>query len=260
MHKRSERHQSIAVALLIHALTASGVAMSMLAALAAWRLDWPAFFSWLGVALLIDAIDGPLARKFSVQTKLPQLSGTAIDFIVDYINYAFLPALALAISGIAPSSVAVVLAIIIVVSSALYFGDTRMKLQDNAFRGFPCLWNGVVFSLFVIQPHWQITVTLIVLFTVLTFIPVAFVHPIRVTRWQELTLPVTVSWGFFAIVSVWYSLSPGLFIKLGLVGTSVYLCSVAAVQQLTERFRSRMSQKKNSYAEQKNKVCDELDA
>ena len=52
------RHQNALIALAVHAFTASGIVLAMLAAFAAYNLDWPAFFMWLGLALVVDGISG----------------------------------------------------------------------------------------------------------------------------------------------------------------------------------------------------------
>ncbi len=54
------------VAFLVHVLTASGAALAFLALGAAVNGRWSAMFMWLGLALIVDAVDGPLARYFRV--------------------------------------------------------------------------------------------------------------------------------------------------------------------------------------------------
>ena len=53
-------------AFLIHLLTASGAAFALLALFAAHDRQWSGMFLWLGCALIADAIDGPLARRFKI--------------------------------------------------------------------------------------------------------------------------------------------------------------------------------------------------
>ena len=53
-------------ALLVHLLTGSGAVLSMLAMLAAVEEKWDLMFLWLVVALVVDGVDGPLARRFDV--------------------------------------------------------------------------------------------------------------------------------------------------------------------------------------------------
>src|SRR5436309_10900399 len=86
----------------IHVLTASGAAVALFALLAATRSEWALMFLWLGVALVIDAIDGPLARALNVAEVLPNWSGDTLDLVVDYTTYVFVPAYAVAVSDLMP--------------------------------------------------------------------------------------------------------------------------------------------------------------
>jgi phosphatidylcholine synthase len=230
------RHQNALIALAVHAFTASGIVLAMLAAFAAYNHQWTAFFSWLGLALVVDGVDGPIARRVSVERRLPTFSGAALDFVVDYVTYVFLPALAVAMKGVVTSTpIALALAGAIVFTSAMYYGDTRMKMKNNAFRGFPVVWNGVVFLLFVFNPPEAVVIATIVALSVLTFAPIAFVHPVRVAKWRPLTLAVTLLWFVFAMAALLLQLEPGLFVKVGLGVTTAYLSLVAAVQQLIDK-------------------------
>jgi len=233
------RHQNALIALAVHAFTASGIVLAMLAAYAAYSWDWPAFFAWLGVALVVDGVDGPIARKVGVERRLPSFSGASVDFVVDYVTYVFLPAFAVVTGGFTSVPVALALAGIIVFTSAMYYGDTRMKMKNNAFRGFPVVWNGVVFILFVFRPDPIWVIGSVLLLSVLTFAPIAFVHPVRVERWRPLTLAVMGLWLVFAGVALAYGLQPPDGIKLGLALTSAYLAGVAAFQQMLDALAVR---------------------
>ena len=46
-------------------------------------------FIWLGLSLMIDGIDGPIARFLKVDKKLPHIDSHMLDSIVDYINIYF---------------------------------------------------------------------------------------------------------------------------------------------------------------------------
>ena len=130
-----------AIAFSVHVFTALGAACAILALIAATRAEWVAMFAWLGVALVIDGVDGTLARHFRVAELLPRWSGDALDLVVDFTTYVLVPAYALFASGLLPQTLAVPLSIAIVVSAAIYCADRKMKLPDNSFRGFPILWN-----------------------------------------------------------------------------------------------------------------------
>ncbi|MGC2075245.1 MAG: phosphatidylcholine synthase, partial [Xanthobacteraceae bacterium] len=140
----------IAAAFAVHVFTACGAACALLALVASVRNEWPMMFAWLGLALVIDGVDGALARRLHVAKLLPRWSGDVLDLVVDILNYVFVPAYALATSGLLPEQLAIALGILIVVTGSLYFADGLMKTSDYYFRGFPALWNIAAFYLFIV--------------------------------------------------------------------------------------------------------------
>src|SRR5712672_2739900 len=141
-----------AAAFSVHVFTAMGAGIALIALLEAVREHWAAMFAWLGAALIVDAIDGPIARRLDVVRLQPDWSGEVLDLVVDFVTYVFVPAYAITASGMLLSLAAPVVGIGIVASSALYFADRRMKTPDNHFRGFPALWNAAAFYLFLLHP------------------------------------------------------------------------------------------------------------
>src|SRR5436309_4644201 len=47
--------------------------------LEAVREHWAAMFGWLGAALIVDALDGPMARRLDVARLQPNVSGDVLD-------------------------------------------------------------------------------------------------------------------------------------------------------------------------------------
>src|SRR5581483_8712855 len=135
------------LAFCVHILTASGAALALLALVAAARSDWPAMFLWLGAGLMIDAVDGPLARALDVKERLPRWSGDVLDLVVDFTTYVFVPAYAIAASGLMPGNLGLLAGVIVAVAGALYFADREMKTAENFFQGFPAVWNLIAFYL-----------------------------------------------------------------------------------------------------------------
>src|SRR5246127_4188694 len=140
-----------AAAFCVHIFTALGSGLALLALLEAVREHWSAMFTWLGVALVIDAADGPMARRLDVVRLQPNWSGEVLDLVVDFVTYVFVPAYAIAAGGLLLPLAIPLAAIGIPVSGALYFADRRMKSDDNHFRGFPGLWNVAAFYLFLLR-------------------------------------------------------------------------------------------------------------
>jgi phosphatidylcholine synthase len=209
----------------VHVFTASGAACALLALMAAAGSDWPQMFAWLGVALIVDGVDGTFARRLRVAEVLPRWSGDVLDFVVDYTTYVFVPAYAIAVGGVLPASVAVPLGPIIV-TAAIYFADRRMKTSDSYFRGFPALWNIVAFYLFVLKPASWFAAVAVVALAVATFAPIYFIHPVRVPRWRIVNLLALVLWAGLAIVAVVLRLDPPGWVAAALAAIAIYFVIV----------------------------------
>src|ERR1700744_2142680 len=89
-----------AAALSVHVFTALGAGVALLATLEAVREHWTAMFWWLGVALVIDGVDGPMARRLDVVRLQPNWSGDVLDLGVQFVTYVFVPAYAITASGL----------------------------------------------------------------------------------------------------------------------------------------------------------------
>jgi len=168
----------------VHIFTACGAALALMAMIAAARHAWIPVFLLLGIALIVDGVDGTLARRLRVAEVLPNWSGDGLDFVVDFVTYVFVPAFVIFESGLLPAAAAIPIVVGIAVSGALYFADRRMKTPDNFFRGFPALWNVVAFYLLLLKPTPWLAAGSILLLIILTFVPFKFVHPVRVERWR----------------------------------------------------------------------------
>lgn len=229
-------------ALSVHLLTASGAVLSMLAMLAAVEGKWSLMFLWLVVALFVDGIDGPLARRYDVTKNWPTYDGVLMDLIVDYLTYVFIPAYALFKSGLLPGWSGWLAIIVIVYGSVVYFADTRMKTKDKSFSGFPACWNMVVLVLFALHPQWWIILTIVIALTIGMFTPLKFIHPVRTKRWRNVSLPMALAWVFFAGWAAMVDFWPQSWAHWGLVITSLYLTFAGIAQQIIpERGVNRLS-------------------
>jgi len=206
----------------VHVLTACGAALALLALLFATGGHWEAMFLCLGLALIVDGVDGPLAREFRVADVLPRWSGDTLDLVVDFTTYVFVPAFAIIASGLMPDVLAIPSGVIVVITGAIYFADRRMKTDDNYFRGFPAVWNLAAFYLYVLQPPEWIGFAGVVALAVLTFLPVKFLHPLRVARLRWLNVALLAAWGLLALVAVIFGLQPGPFVTVPLCLIALY--------------------------------------
>ncbi len=231
MASSSSSRPATAAAFAVHVFTACGAACALLALLAAVDAHWPAMFLWLGLALFIDGIDGTFARRLRVAEVLPRWSGEVLDLVVDVINYVFVPAYALTTSGLLPQPVTVPLGLIVVATGALYFADRQMKTADYYFRGFPAVWNVAVFYLFLLKlPAW-LAAALVVALAILTFVPVHFIHPVRIAHLRVLTMAALILWALLALVAVTKNLAPGLWTITGLCALAIYFVAIGFLRR-----------------------------
>jgi phosphatidylcholine synthase len=225
-----------AVAFSVHIFTALGAGIGLIALLEAVREHWVAMFTWLGVALLIDAVDGPIARRLDVAQVLPNWSGELLDLVVDFVTYVFVPAYAITASGLLLPLAAPVLGAGIVITGALYFADRRMKTSTNHFRGFPALWNGTAFYLFLL--HWPPALSSlgIAVLIALTFVPFHVVHPMRVVRLRGLTLSLLAIWAALAIIALASDFDVSRTVTIVLCAIAVYMVGSDATIRLARSF------------------------
>jgi phosphatidylcholine synthase len=191
------------VAWTIHALTASGAVLAFLAFIAIEQERWRLALLWLAAALIVDGIDGPLARWAGVTRLVPRIDGATLDLVVDYLTYVFVPAILIYRAGLLPAAYAPVAVAAILLSSLYTFARTDMKTSDNYFRGFPALWNVIAFYLFMLRPGQTAGAVATGVFAALTFAPIHFVHPIRVRRYQPGLAALAALWGADSLALLW---------------------------------------------------------
>jgi len=220
-----------ALALSVHVFTASGAVLALFALIAAVERAWPQMFLLLGAALLVDGVDGILARRLDVAGRLPRWSGDVLDLVVDYLTYVFIPAFVVLWSDLLPGPLSVPCAIAIIISGALYFADTRMKTKDNFFRGFPAVWNVPVFYLLLLEPPAPIAAAGIMVLAAATFLPVPFVHPFRVARLRVLTVALLAIWSVLAFIALMRDMMPGPWITAALCAIALYFLASGLIRR-----------------------------
>jgi len=168
-------------AVALHVYTASG---AVLAFLAAGEITSPVpdprlVFAMLAAAVLVDATDGPLARRWEVKRWLPAIDGRTIDDIVDYLTYTFVPLLLVWRMGWVPEPGVLWIAPALLAS---LFGFANTGIKDEAggfFLGFPSYWNVVAFYAGFVHRLYgpEINAAAIVLLSVATVLPIRFLYP-----------------------------------------------------------------------------------
>jgi phosphatidylcholine synthase len=170
----------------------------------------------------VDGVDGPLAREFKVAEVLPRWSGETLDLIVDFTTYVFVPAFAIAASGLLPNPLAIPSGVLVVITGALYFADREMKTPDNYFRGFPAVWNLAAFYLYLFEPPDWLAAVMIAVLAALSFAPIKFLHPLRVKRLRLFNIALLAVWAALAFLAVISNLAPGPYVTWPLAAIAIY--------------------------------------
>lgn len=196
-------------ALSVHTFTALGSVIGLLAFAAAGKGEWSTVYLLMLITLLVDSADGTLARKFRIKEVLPQIDGSLMDNLVDFVNYSLLPSFVLLTSHLLPEQFRLIGAAMVLISSCFQFSHTNAKTPDHFFRGFPSYWNILVIYLALLEASPRISLAAVIICTVLTFVPIYYVYPSRTPFLKNLTLWLSLPWiiMMFAAVMIPSSLS-----------------------------------------------------
>ena len=98
-----------------------------------------------------------------------------------------------------------------------------MKTHDRWFRGFPALWNVLIFYLLVLRPGPLVSLLVIIFAAGMMFAPFVFVHPLRVKQLRPVTLTFTSAGSAAAIAAIYEGLSQvDMVSKAVLIAVAVY--------------------------------------
>ena len=214
-------------AALVHIFTASGAVCGLMATMAVFAGAWEAVFGWLGLALVIDGIDGTFARMAKVEQRLPRFSGDRLDLVIDYVTYVFVPTLALLQAGFLPGYIGLMSAGLILVSSLFHFSDTQSKADDYSFVGFPAIWNAVAFYIFAFGLARWPTVAVVLACVALTFVPLKWAHPLRTPALRLLTALAIALWAVAAASTLLTGFPAGSWERAVLLLTGLYGVALA---------------------------------
>ena len=210
----------------VHGFTASGAVLGFLAIISIFNNDLVGAFLWLGLALLIDGLDGSLARKIGVTDKTPNIDGYALDLVIDYLNYVIIPALMIYWFQFVPPGWEIYIPAGIVAVSLYTFANINMKTSDYYFSGWPAIWNILVLYFYILGTNLWINLIVIIILYILTFVPIKFVHPLRVKNLRNYTIFATVLWGASTLKLVTANPNINLFLEEKIVMAIWILCSI----------------------------------
>ncbi len=195
------------LAWLVHLYTALGAAVALftLAMVAGGRHREA--LALMGLALVLDATDGTLARAARVKERVPRIDGARLDDIVDYLNYVLVPCFLLLWAGLLPAGHGWI-ACLPLLASAYGFSQTDAKTPDHFFLGFPSYWNVVAFYCYVLRLSPLFNAFVVIVLSVMVFVPIRYLYPSRNTFCQGLTITLGVVWGALCFVVVFHMPTP----------------------------------------------------
>lgn len=117
----------------------------------------------------------------------------------------------------------------ILLSSLFHFSDEDSKTKDNCFVGFPAIWNIVAFFVFALDPPRWLTLPVIAGLIIATFVPMPWVHPLRVVALRPVTLAVTAAATIAAIAVLRSGFPASLFWQCVLIAVALYYVALAIV-------------------------------
>ena len=179
---------------LVHLLTGLGIVAGFFALIAVMNNNQKDAFLWLGLAFLIDSIDGTLARKFNVKKNLPNIDGKMLDSIIDFFNYVIIPSIMIYWFRYVPDQFLLLIPAILIFISIYSYVNLNILTNDNYYNGFPAIWNVIVLYFYIFGTSQNVNLILLTLLIFLKFSPLKCIHPLRVKRFKNLSIIFAIIW------------------------------------------------------------------
>ncbi len=221
---------------LVHVFTTLGIVAAMLALrdVLVGRPDNAII--WLLITLLIDGVDGPIARALEVEKRVPGLDGFLLDLIIDYVTCVIVPACFMYQFDVVPQNNAgIAVLCLMVFTSAIWFARKDMMTEDNWFRGQPAAWNLVAPVMFLLETRSWLGAVITIVLSLLSLTNMPFPHIARARFMQPYTIVAAVVWfGGITIGSFAYP-HHYAFVRVMLLAGSAYFIALAGIRALHDR-------------------------
>ncbi len=172
----------------VHIFTTTAACMGVMTLIQIYQHQYVQALYYMLCAVVVDALDGTLARRAHVKSVLPKVDGALLDNMVDYLNYVITPCFFLYVKpGMLPEMVMLGIIMAIVITSAYQFCQVDAKTPDHFFKGFPCYWNIVLFYMFIFETSAMTNAIILSCLCVLIFVPIKYVYPSRLDYLFEST-------------------------------------------------------------------------
>ncbi len=210
---------------LIHVLTLSGLGLAFggIVLAAQHQFDWAARLL-LGI-LVIDHLDGTLARTLHVKEKIPQVSGETLDVVTDIIGLTFAPMFFFYQANVFLPELALPVCLAAAMTCSLKYAMKQRTLEQGYSLGAPPVYFSIFLLYFLrIAPVW--TTTFAVGLTVLCLLPIRYPISSMVTThwkpgWQSVTnylsflaMPFALFWLDRAPAAIYWVLLANILVQL----------------------------------------------
>lgn len=185
---------------------------------------------WLLVAQLIDGIDGPIARKWMSGAKVPRFDGYILDLVIDYVTCVLVPAFFMYQFKIVPhNAIGMASLSLMLGSSAMWFSRTQLETEDHWFLGFPCAWNMVIPTLYLVSSRVDVNVVIVCAFALLSITDIQFPHVMKAKFLRPFNIAFMVLWVIFMLINTYLSPDAVLAMRLTmLIGPAWFTAAVYA--------------------------------
>ena len=153
-----------------------------------------------------------------------------LDSVIDFFNYIIIPSVMIYWFKLVPTPFEIIIPITILIISAISYSNKNLMTSDNFYKGFPCIWNILLFYLYLFDSTQGLNLFLISTCILLKFIPIKFIHPLRVNTYKKYSALFMVLWfvsSFKILLSSFFLLenySDYLFIGIWLISNAYFIC------------------------------------
>ena len=179
---------------LVHCVTSLGAVCGMFGIITVADGKPRLAILWLAVAMVLDGIDGPVARAWNVRENVPRIDGYTLDLVVDYVTCIVVPVIFLHKFEMLPPGWSLVIGAIVLFTSALWMSRTDQTTPDHFFNGFPGEWNMIIPTLYLLNLNHWFNLAVCVAFIGFTLSRVQFPHPVSVRERRPVSIAFMVAW------------------------------------------------------------------
>ena len=101
--------------------------------------------------------------------------------------------------NIVPVTFEFIVPTIILIISAISYSNSNLMTSDNFYKGFPCIWNILIFYLYLFEFSQFYNLLIISTCIFLKFIPIKFIHPLRVEKYRKYSIVFMSLWFFSSL-------------------------------------------------------------